>query len=121
MQQTGETRDAIIDDNNKLLENIINANKERKEKYWIVIFAKPGKGYVAGRPALTQFIKPYKTKPTSKVGQILAEVDNVKGTVVWEINMPDVPFAYEDLPGGKHISGGQTIIETTKIGSSYVL
>jgi hypothetical protein len=121
MQQTGETRDAIIESNNKILEDIINANKERKEKYWIVIFAKPAKGHVDGLPTLTQFIKPYNKKPTSKVGQILAEVDNVKGTVVWEINMPDVPFAYEYLPGGKHISGGHTIIETTKIGSSYVL
>jgi len=121
MQQTGETRDALIGDNNKILENIINANKERKEKYWIVIFAKPAKGHVDGRPALSQFIKPYNTKPTSKVGQILAEVDNLKGTIFWEINMPDVPFAYESLPGGKQISGGHTIIETTKIASSYVL
>jgi hypothetical protein len=121
MQTTGETRDAIMEDLNKTIENIINANQKRKEKYWIVLFSKPAKGHIDGRPALTQFIKPYTEKPTPKIGQIVAEIDNTKGTVSWEINMPDVPFAYEELPGAKYISGGQTVVETTTIASAYVL
>ena len=120
MQTTGETPDAIIGENEKLLEDILNANSSLKDKYWIVIFAKPGRGHVDGKPTLIQHIKPYKQKPTSQVGQIVAEVDNQLGTITWEINMPDVPFDYNGLPNVKHISGGTTIVETTTLGKSYV-
>ena len=43
MQQTGETRDAILDDDNKVIQQILDSNKNRDDLYWIVIFAKPSK------------------------------------------------------------------------------
>lgn len=120
MQQTGETRDAIIDDNNRLLEDILNANQHRKDKYWIAIFAKPSRSNVDGKYTLMQHIKPYSYKPESKVGLIVAEVDNEKGTMKWEINMPDVPFEYDAIPGVKSISGGEVIVETSTIPNAYI-
>ena len=42
-QETGETRDAIIEADNRVLQDIISANKHRTDPYWIVVFAKPAK------------------------------------------------------------------------------
>jgi len=119
MQEIGETRDAILEDLAKRVEDIINANQHVKSKYWIVIFAKSTKYHVDGKPMLAQHIKPYKTKPMSMVGQIVVEVDNEKGTVSWEVNMPDVPFEYNAVPGNKYIPGGEVVHETTTIGRAY--
>lgn len=120
IQETGETRDAIIEDDNRQIEDILNANKHFKEKYWIVVFAKPSKNHVEGKPVLIKVIKPYKTKPSSQVGMITAEVDNSRGTISWEVNMPDVPFNYEGLPNVQHISGGEIITETSTIPNAYI-
>jgi hypothetical protein len=49
-QETGETRDAIIEDVNKRLADIVAANKNRKDPYWVVLFAKPFKNNVEGKP-----------------------------------------------------------------------
>lgn len=51
-QETGETRDAIIEDSNKRLQDIIYANRHRQEKYWVVLYAKPTRNTVNGFPAL---------------------------------------------------------------------
>lgn len=120
-QEIGETRDAIMEDNNKIIEGILNANQHIREKYWIVIFAKDSKCHVDGKLAIAQHIKPYKTKPPSMVGQIIAEVDNSKGLINWEVNMPDIPFAYEAVPGIKYIAGGEKVVETTTLSNSYIL
>ncbi len=119
MQEVGETRDAILEDVGKRVEDIINANQGINGKYWIVIFAKSTKYHVDGKPALTQLIKPYSTKPMSMVGQITVEVDNQKGTQSWEVNMPDIPFEYNAVPGNKYIPGGEVVYETTTIGRAY--
>lgn len=119
-QEVGETRDAIMAETNKLIEDILNANAHKKDIYWIVIFAKPSKVTVDGKPALAQHIKPYNTKPTSQVGQIVAEVNNEKGTVQWEVNLPDVPFDYSGLPNAQYIYGGETVVESTTIPWAYV-
>jgi hypothetical protein len=118
-QELGETRDAIMADANKTIEDILNANSHLQETYWIVVFAKPSKYAVDGKPALMQHIKPYRTKPSPQVGQIVAEVDNKTGELRWEINMPDVPFDYSGLPSVQHISGGVDIVETTTIPHAY--
>ena len=49
-QETGETRDAIIEADNERLGKIIYANKHLKDPYWIVVFAKPAKVCVDGKP-----------------------------------------------------------------------
>ena len=119
-QETGETRNAIIEDDNKLLQQIIDANKNRREKYWIVIFAKPSKNHVDGKPVLVKHIKPYGVKPISQVGMCVGCVDNSTGAIEWEVNMPQVPFNYEGLPGVQHVSGGEVVIETTTVPNAYV-
>lgn len=120
VQETGETRDAIIEDDNKLIQKIIDANQHLKDKYWIVVFAKPSKNSVDGKPVLVKHIKPYKVKPVSQVGMCVGTVDNTLGTVEWEVNMPQRPFDYDRLPGVEGITGGEVVVETTSIPHAYV-
>lgn len=119
-QETGETRDAIIEDRNKDVQAIVDANKDRKEPYWIVLFAKPAKGSVDGKPTLMQHIKPYFNKPRSQVGMVIGEVDNVKGTITWETNMPQVPFDFDALQGLGAKPSEDVVVETTSIAGAYV-
>jgi hypothetical protein len=119
-QETGETRDAIIEDDNKLLSDIINANKDKKDPYWVVLFAKPFKQQVDGKPTLIKHIKPYFTKPNPQVGMIVGEIDNSKGTVQWEVNMPQRPFDFDALQGLGAKRCDEVVTETTSIASAYV-
>ena len=120
VQETGETRDAIIEDDDKELQSIIAANSGRKDPYWIVVFAKPSKVAVDGKPTLAKFIKAYTTKPAPKVGMIVGEVDNSKGTIKWDVNMPQKPFDYDalQLVGAK--SCDEVVVETTSIPGAYI-
>lgn len=118
MQQCGETRDAIIEDDNKRLADIVDANKNRSDPYWIVLFAKPSRNTVNGLPALAKHIKAYATKPRSQVGMCIGEVNNATGTISWEVNMPQRPFDYDALPGQKK---EEFVIETTTIPNSYLV
>ena len=94
-QQIGETSKAIVEDDERLIERILDANKARKDLYWIVIFAKPMKCVcVEGKPTLIKVIKPYFTKPSNQVGMIIGEVNNQSGVIKWAVNMPDRPFGY---------------------------
>lgn len=120
MQETGETRDAIIADDNKLIEEIINANKSNKEPYWIVVFAKPARNCVDGKYTLAKHIKPYNVKPQSQVGMLIGEVNNRSGNIKWEINMPQKPFDFDRLPGITSIAGGEVVIETSTISNAYL-
>ena len=119
-QETGETRDAIIEDDNKRIQDIVAANKSRLEKYWIVVFAKPSKNSIEGKPILVKHIKAYGVKPIAQVGMICGEVDNSKGTISWEVNMPQRPFDFDKLltMGAKPCN--DVVIETTTIPRSYV-
>ena len=96
-QEVGETSKAIVEDDEREIERILTENKDRREPYWIVLFAKPSKQLVEGKPTLIRVIKPYFTKPKSQVGMCIGEVDNQKGAIKWEINMPDKPFGYHKL------------------------
>jgi hypothetical protein len=115
-QEVGETTKAIVEADEKKIEAILSSNKDRKEPYWIVIFAKPLKATVDGKPALIKVIKPYSIKPKSQVGLIVGEVDNARGTIKWEVNMPDRPFGYHLL--GLEQDGCQ--VHETSIPDSYV-
>lgn len=119
-QETGETRDAIIEDVNMRLEDIIHANRDRKDPYWIVLFAKPFKRPVDGKPTLVQHIKAYAKRPTPQVGMITGQVDNSTGNIQWEVNMPQRPFDFDALQiyGAKPCD--EVITETTEIPGAYV-
>jgi len=119
-QETGETRDAIIEDDNKKIAEIVEANKHLKEPYWIVVFAKPSKSCVDGLPTLVKHIKAYKTQPSSQVGMIAGKVDNAKGTIDWEVNMPQRPFNFDALPGLGAKACNEVVVETTTIPHAYV-
>ena len=120
VQETGETRNAIIEDQNRELQKILDANKHRTDPYWIVLFAKPSRNAVDGKPTLIQHMKAYSTQPPSMVGVVLGKVCNKTGTIDWEINMPQRPFDYDALQkfGGK--SCDEVIVETTSIPGAYI-
>jgi hypothetical protein len=51
---------------------------------------------------------------------IVAEVDNLKGTIEWEVNMPQRPFDFDRLPGVQIVGGGELGVETSTIPQAYV-
>lgn len=120
-QETGETRNAIIEDDNRFIQQIVDANKHLRDLYWIVVFAKMSRNSVEGKPVLVKHIKAYKTKPMSQVGMICGSVDNSKGTIDWEVNMPQVPFDFDRLVefGGK-VGTEEVVTETTTIPGAYL-
>lgn len=121
VQETGETRNAIIEEDNKLIQSIIDANKKRKDKYWIVVFAKRSRNHVEGKPVLVKHIKAYGVKPISQVGMIVGEVDNTQGTVSWEVNMPQAPFDFEALAQfGAKVGPEEVVVETSTIADAYL-
>lgn len=119
-QETGETRDAIVEADEKMIQDILDANKSLRDPYWIVLFAKPAKVSVDGKPTLMKHIKPYKTKPPPQVGQCVAEVNNQKGTISWDINMPQKPFDYDGLIALGGQKADEVVVETTTIPGAYV-
>lgn len=120
MQETGETRNAIIENDNKLLQQILDANKDRQHPYWVVLFAKPFKQSVEGKPTLVRHIKAYGERPTSQIGMISGEVDNKKGTIKWEVNMPQRPFDFDGLLQLGAEQCNEVVVETTTIADAYV-
>ena len=120
-QETGETRDAIIEDDQKQIEKIVNANKHLREVYWIALFAKASRKSLDGKPTLMKYINPYfDKKPQSQVGVILGEVDNVKGEIRWEVNMPQTNFNFEALGRLGAERCDEVVIETTTIPHAYL-
>lgn len=120
MQETGETRNAIIEDDNKLVQKIVEDNKDYKDLYWIVLFAKPSKITVDGKPTLVKHIKAYFTKPKPQVGMVVGEVDNERGTIRWDVNMPQRPFDFDGLKAFGAKSCDEVVTETTSIPGAYV-
>jgi len=120
VQETGETRNAIIEDDNKEIHAIVAANKDLIDPYWIVVFAKPSKNCVDGKPTLIKYIKAYKRKPLPKVGMIVGEVNNSKGEINWEVNMPQRPFDFDALKLVGAKSCNELVVETTSIPGSYI-
>jgi len=120
-QETGETRDAIIEADEKIIQDIIDANKNLKKPYWIVLFAKPAKVNVDGKPTLMKHIKPYFDKrPAPQVGMIVGEVNNQTGAISWDINMPQRPFDFDGLIAMGAQQCDETVVETTSIPGAYV-
>lgn len=120
VQQTGETRDAIMESSNKRIQEILDANKERRDPYWLVLFAKPARQSVEGLPTLIQHIKAYPVKPISQIGMVVGEVDPKKGTISWEVNMPQKPFDFNALLGKGAQACDEKVIETSTIPQAYL-
>lgn len=120
MQETGETRDAIIESDNKLIQGIVDANKHRTEPYWIVLFAKPSKVTVDGKPALVRHIKAYDVKPTSQVGMVVGCVNNATGDIQWEVNMPQRPFDFDALRALGAQESDEVVVESSTIPNAYL-
>jgi hypothetical protein len=120
MQETGETRDAILETVEERIEQIMNFHKNYKDPYWIVIFAKPFKQQVEGKPTLVQVVKPYFRRPASCVGMVIGEINNATGDIRWEVNMPQKPFDFDALQiyGAKPCN--EVVVETTTIPGAYV-
>ncbi|MDX1532808.1 MAG: hypothetical protein R3230_01225 [Nitrosopumilaceae archaeon] len=119
-QETGETRDAILEDDARQIQKIVDANKNRTDPYWIVMFVKPSKISVDGKLTLTKVIKPYASRPSSQVGMIIGEVDNKKGSIDWEVNQPQAPFNFNALSGLGAKQGEEVVVETTSIPNAYI-
>jgi hypothetical protein len=119
-QETGETRNAIIEDDNKRIQQIVDHYKYKTDPYWIVVFAKPLKQKVDGKPTLIKHIKPYFTSPSSQVGAIIGEVDNRSGEIKWEVNMPQRPFDFDALQGLGAQECNEVVTETTSIPNAYL-
>lgn len=119
-QEVGETARAIVEDDKKCLEAIVNANKDRKSPYWVVIFAKPAHQMYQGKHALLKHMKSYATKPRSQVGQIVGEVNNQTGDIKWEVNMPQIPFDYDKLQLFGARPCDEVVTETTTIPRAYL-
>jgi|GEM_PF-1986170 len=119
-QETGETRDAIIEADEKVIQDILDANKSKKDPYWIVLFAKPAKVNVDGKPTLMKHIKPYFKKPAPQVGMIIGEVNNQTGAISWDVNMPQRPFDFDGLLALGAEKSDEAVVETTSIPGAYV-
>ena len=120
LQEVGETRDAIMEDDNRILQQIIDTNKHLSNPYWIVLFAKPSKAVVNGLPTLDKFIKPYKNKPKSQVGMIIGKVDNMKGILEWDVNLPQRPFDFDALAKVGAEPCDELVVETSSIPEAYI-
>jgi hypothetical protein len=119
-QQIGETVDAIIEDDNIRLQKIVDANHDRKEPYFVVIYVKPEKTKYNGKHALVKCFKSYNSRPASQVGMIIGEVDNKKGEIKWEVNMPQRPFDFDRLQIYGVRPSGEVVTETTTIANAYI-
>ncbi len=120
VQETGETRDAIMEDDNKRIEEIIHANKHRTEPYYIVMYVTPSKSRVEGKYTLLKHIKPYPQRPRSMVGMIVGTVNNATGEISWEVNMHQKPFDYDRLSEFGAKTCDEVVVETTTIADSYL-
>lgn len=120
VQELGETSLAIMENDNRIIQQILDANTNRPGKYWIMLVAKRMKNHINGRPAVRKMIKAYAERPPSFVGAILGEVDNDNGTIRWEVNMPDVPIDYAGVRALGAKDGAETIIETATLGDAYM-
>lgn len=119
-QQTGETRNAIMEADAATVQGIVNANQHRREPYWIVLFAKPAKVSVDGKPTLVKHIKAYNQKPSAQVGMVVGEVNNRTGEITWDVNMPQRPFDFDALRSMGAEGCDEVVVETTSIPKAYV-
>jgi hypothetical protein len=55
-----------------------------------------------------------------QVGMIVGTVDNVNGTIDWDINMPQQPFDFNALQLVGATPCNEVITETTSIPGAYI-
>lgn len=83
-QELGETRKAMTKQLMKDVENVINQYKNREDKYYIVVHAKP---WPKNPNVIKIKLMPTNVKPPMMLSCILFEVDNKEGklTLCWSL------------------------------------
>lgn len=119
-QETRETTQAIIETDQKDLEAIVEANKHRTEPYWIVLFAKPSKNCVDGKPTMVKHLKAYGFEPPAQVGMVTCKVDNQANTFTWDVNMPQIPFDFDGLLALGAQNKQEDVVETSSVPGAYI-
>lgn len=115
--QAGEIVDGWIDEDNKEIERILNAN-QKLDKYWILLFEQvtPHKKiHLMGARPISRVIKTYATKPPPLVGCLIGEVNNRTGELTWEIYPKDIPYKWDLLK-----KSAQPEIYKCKIPNAYI-
>ncbi len=119
--EAGEIVDAWIEKDEKDLELILNRNRNKQDKYWIVLFEQvhPGKKiqFQGGVP-IVRVLKDYDTRPRPLVGAHIAEVDNKRGRITWRTYPKDIPIDWEKVTD-QELSTRRLIYECD-IPSSYI-
>jgi len=113
-QQLGETRKAMTKRLMQDIEDVINKYKDKTEKYYILVHAKPF-------PKNPQIIKikimPMNVKPSMMLSCMLFSVDNLSGKLMLDWSLPG------DWPtwavGGKNEPIPEVIASVTQSGVRY--
>ena len=85
-QQLGETRQAMTKTLMKDIESIMNELKDRKDKYYILVHAKPSPWNQ--KQIVIKIIKGIPIKPHMMLSCMLFGVDNQKGELTLEWSLP---------------------------------
>jgi hypothetical protein len=95
VQQVGETTDALKEADEKIVQDILNANPTGR--YWIVIAYKPAKQRLrTGEVVIRRAIKTSKVRPKNLLGTVILEVKD--GEIVeHDINLHDVPIDWKQV------------------------
>lgn len=115
--EAGEIADHWIEDDNKEIQKIIEAN-QKLDKYWILVFQQvtPHKKlYFCGARPISRAIKLFATKPPPLVGCLIGEVNNRHGEITWEVYPKDIPYKWSLLK-----DAAKPEIYKCKIPSSYI-
>ena len=120
VQQIGETTDAILEDLiNNIINPIIDKNKNKKDPYFILIFAKPTINKLDGRCVAAQTAKVLNYRPASFIGSILLEIDNKTGKIKQEVNQSDIPIDIEGLMKTGAKESNRNVCYTKTLGNVY--
>lgn len=118
VQQLGETVDAVMAEDEKQIENILNEHP--KGEYWILIAYKAQTNTCGplGEYVIKRLIKAYKVKPMDLVGSIRMHVKD--GEILdTDVFMPDRPIDWAEI--SKHCGLEEQMVahEMPGLGRTY--
>lgn len=117
VQELGETAQAMMKDDFKQVEKLLNDRPTGK--YWILIHHKPMRSKLStGEQVIAKVIKAYSTKPPPLIGTVVLEV--VDGSIVnQEVNLHDAPIAWDKI---EPLAGfdAQPLVQNKENASDYV-
>jgi hypothetical protein len=118
--EAGEIVDEWIERDEKDMETILSKNGH-KEKYWVVLFENviPGKNIrFQGRTPIVRVLKDYDTQPKPLVGAHIAEVDNLRGKIIWRSYPKDIPVDWSQITDQEMVS--KQLIYECDIPNAYI-